>query len=99
MTDINAELEQIADEVFVDDSQLDEVAADAPKKGAGAPMPAEKLPGEVQDMGPLLFLLTLKLILVTPQQIRLRKLKSLAVMVKVFRLLHLPRLKVMGMVP
>ena len=34
MTDINAELEQIADEVFVDDSQLDEVAADAPKKGA-----------------------------------------------------------------
>ena len=52
MTDINAELEQIADEVFVDDSQLDEVAADAPKKGAGAPMPAEKLPGEVQDMGP-----------------------------------------------
>ena len=52
MTDINAELEAIADDVFTDDAQLDEVAADAPKKGAGAPMPAEKLPGEVQDMGP-----------------------------------------------
>ena len=52
MTDINAELEAIADDVFTDDAQLDEVAADAPMKGAGAPMPAEKLPGEVQDMGP-----------------------------------------------
>ena len=52
MTDINAELEAIAEDVFTDDAQLDEVAADAPKKGAGAPMPAEKLPGEVQDMGP-----------------------------------------------
>ena len=40
MTDINTELEQIADEEFVDDTQLDEVAADAPKKGAA---PAEKM--------------------------------------------------------
>ena len=52
MTDINAELEAIAAETFADDTQLDEVAADAPKKGAGAAMPPEKLPGEVQDMGP-----------------------------------------------
>ena len=52
MTDINAELEAIADEVFKDDAQLDEVAADAPMKGASAPMPSERLPGEVQDMGP-----------------------------------------------
>jgi hypothetical protein len=52
MTDINAELEAIADEVFTDDAQLDEVAADAPMKGASAPMPSERLPGEVQDMGP-----------------------------------------------
>ena len=52
MTDINAELEAIAAESFADDTQLDEVAADAPKKGAGAAMPPEKLPGEVQDMGP-----------------------------------------------
>ena len=52
MTDINAELEAIAAESFADDTQLDEVAADAPMKGAGAAMPAEKLPGEVQDMGP-----------------------------------------------
>ena len=52
MTDINAELEAIAAESFADDTQLDEVAADAPKKGAGAAMPAEKLAGEVQDMGP-----------------------------------------------
>jgi hypothetical protein len=52
MTDINAELEAIADEVFTDDAQLDEVAADAPTKGASAPMPTERLPGEVQDMGP-----------------------------------------------
>ncbi len=52
MTDINAELEAIAAETFADDTQLDEVAADAPKSGAGAAMPAEKLPGEVQDMGP-----------------------------------------------
>jgi hypothetical protein len=52
MTDINAELEAIAAETFADDTQLDEVAADAPKKGASAAMPPEKLPGEVQDMGP-----------------------------------------------
>ncbi len=52
MTDINAELEAIAAESFADDTQLDEVAADAPKSGAGAAMPPEKLPGEVQDMGP-----------------------------------------------
>ena len=52
MTDINAELEAIAAESFADDTQLDEVAADAPTKGAGAAMPPEKLPGEVQDMGP-----------------------------------------------
>ena len=52
MTDINTELEAIAAEEFADDTQLAEVAADAPKKGAAPPMPPEKLPGEVQDMGP-----------------------------------------------
>ena len=57
MTDINTELEQIADESFVDDTQLDEVAADAPKKGAAAAEPMQKIStatpgGEVQDMGP-----------------------------------------------
>ena len=52
MTDINTELEAIAAESFADDTQLAEVAADAPKKGAAPPMPPEKLPGEVQDMGP-----------------------------------------------
>jgi len=52
MTDINTELEAIAAETLADDTQLDEVAADAPKKNAAPPMPAEKLPGEVQDMGP-----------------------------------------------
>ena len=52
MTDINTELEAIAAEEFADDTQLAEVAADAPKKGAAPPMPPEKLPGEVQAMGP-----------------------------------------------
>ena len=52
MTDINTELEAIAAEEFADDTQLDEVAADAPTKNAAPPMPPEKLPGEVQDMGP-----------------------------------------------
>ena len=52
MTDINTELEAIAAEEFADDTQLAEVAADAPKKGAAPPMPPEKLPGEVQDLGP-----------------------------------------------
>jgi hypothetical protein len=52
MTDINTELEAIAVEEFTDDTQLAEVAADAPKKNAAPPMPPEKLPGEVQDMGP-----------------------------------------------
>ena len=52
MTDINTELEAIAVEEFTDDTQLAEVAADAPKKGAAPPMPPEKLPGEVQDLGP-----------------------------------------------
>ena len=53
MTDINNSLEATAAEVFADDSQLDEVAADAPKKGATpGDQKSEKLPGEVQDMGP-----------------------------------------------
>jgi hypothetical protein len=52
MTDINTELEAIATSEFVDDTQLAEVAADAPTKNAAPPMPPEKLPGEVQDMGP-----------------------------------------------
>ena len=52
MTDINTELEAIAAEEFADDTQLAEVAADAPKKGAAPPMPPQKLPGEVQDLGP-----------------------------------------------
>jgi len=51
MTDINKELEQIADETFVDEVQLDEVAADAPKKGAAPAEKGGKLEGEVQDMG------------------------------------------------
>ena len=53
MTDINTELETFADESFVEEEQLDEIAADAPTKGA-APgnQKSEKLPGEVQDMGP-----------------------------------------------
>tara|TARA_Y100000593_G_scaffold55293_1_gene103515 strand:- start:174 stop:1265 length:1092 start_codon:yes stop_codon:yes gene_type:complete len=52
MTDINTELEQIADEEFVDDTQLDEASADAPKKGAAPAEKGDKLDGEVQDMGP-----------------------------------------------
>ena len=51
MTDINTELEQIADEEFVTDAQLDKVAADAPKKGAAPAEKGDKLEGEVQDMG------------------------------------------------
>jgi hypothetical protein len=52
MTDINTELEQIADEEFADDTQLDEVAADAPKKGAAPAEKMDSVPGERQDMGP-----------------------------------------------
>ena len=52
MTDINTELETFADEAFVEEDQLQEIAADAPTKNAGAAMPPEKVPGEVQDMGP-----------------------------------------------
>ena len=53
MTDINTELESYANEVFVEEEQLDEIAADAPTKGAApGDQKAEKLPGEVQDMGP-----------------------------------------------
>ena len=53
MTDINTELETFADESFVEEEQLTEIAADAPTKGA-APgnQKSESLPGEVQDMGP-----------------------------------------------
>ena len=52
MTDINTELETFANEEFVEEEQLDEIAADAPTKGAAPAMKPEKLPGEVQDMGP-----------------------------------------------
>ena len=52
MTDINTELETFANEEFVEEEQLAEIAADAPTKGAGPAMKPEKLPGEVQDMGP-----------------------------------------------
>ena len=53
MTDINTELESYANEVFVEEEQLDEIAADAPTKGAApGDQKSEKLPGEVQDMGP-----------------------------------------------
>ena len=57
MTDTNTSLEATAAEIFVDDSQLDELAADAPKKNAAAAMPMPKIDsgtpgGEVQDMGP-----------------------------------------------
>ena len=52
MTDINTELESYANEVFVEEDQLDEIAADAPTKGAAPAMKPEKVPGEVQDMGP-----------------------------------------------
>jgi len=53
MTDINTELETFADEAFVEEEQLDEIAADAPTKGAApGDQKSEKLPGEVQDMGP-----------------------------------------------
>ena len=52
MTDINTELETFANQEFVEEEQLDEIAADAPTKGA-APgnQKSESLPGEVQDMG------------------------------------------------
>ena len=53
MTDINTELETFADESFVEEDQLTEIAADAPTKGAApGDQKSEKLPGEVQDMGP-----------------------------------------------
>ena len=53
MTDINTELEQIANEKFVDDTDLDEAMhADAPKKGATPAEKGDKMDGEVQDMGP-----------------------------------------------
>ena len=53
MTDINTELETFADEAFVEEDQLQEIAADAPTKGAApGDQKSEKLPGEVQDMGP-----------------------------------------------
>ena len=53
MTDINTELESYANETFVEEEQLDEIAADAPTKGAApGDQKSEKLPGEVQDMGP-----------------------------------------------
>ena len=52
MTDINTELEQIANEKFVDDTDLDEAMhADAPKKGATPAEKGDKMDGEVQDMG------------------------------------------------
>ena len=52
MTDINTELEQIAEEEFESDTQLDEVAADAPKKGAAPAEKMDSVEGERQDMGP-----------------------------------------------
>jgi hypothetical protein len=52
MTDINTELEAIAAEEFADDTQLDEVAADAPKKNAAPAMKPEKVEGEREDLGP-----------------------------------------------
>ena len=54
MTDINKELGQIAEEEFQSDHELAEVAADAPKQGAGPaePMSQTTVPGERQDMGP-----------------------------------------------
>jgi len=52
MTDINTELEQIAEEEFESDTDLDETMhADAPKKGAAPAEKGDKLDGEVQDMG------------------------------------------------
>ena len=52
MTDINTELETFANETFVEEDQLTEIAADAPTKGAApGDQESEKLPGEVQDMG------------------------------------------------
>jgi hypothetical protein len=51
MTDINTELEQIAEEEFESDTQLDEVAADAPKKGAAPAEKMDSVEGERQDMG------------------------------------------------
>ena len=52
MTDTNTSLEATAAEIFVDDSQLDELAADAPKKNAAPAQKMETVPGERQDMGP-----------------------------------------------
>ena len=62
MTDINQELEQIAAEVFVDESELDEALDSkgdprAPMKGAAPAQKEDKISsdtpgGETQDMGP-----------------------------------------------
>jgi len=52
MTDKNAELEAIAAEELTGDEQIAEVAADEPTKHAAKAMKPERLPGEVQDMGP-----------------------------------------------
>ena len=62
MTDINQELEQIAAEVFVDESDLDEALDTkgdprAPMKGAAPAQKEDKIAGgtpggETQDMGP-----------------------------------------------
>ena len=51
MTDINTELEQIADEEFADDTQLDEVTADGPKKGSASAEKMDSVEGEREDMG------------------------------------------------
>ena len=50
MTDINTELEQIADEEFVGDTQMAEASAD-PKKGAAPAEKGDKVEGEVDDQG------------------------------------------------
>ena len=53
MTDINTELETFADEAFVEEDQLQEIAADAPTKGAApGDQKSETVPGEVLVMGP-----------------------------------------------
>jgi hypothetical protein len=52
MTDINTELEAIAAETLADDTQLDEVSWDEPKKGAAPAEKMQSVPGTRQDMGP-----------------------------------------------
>ena len=64
MTDINTELEQIAAEVFMDESELEEATDSldtkgdprAPMKGAAPSQKEAKIDakgeGEIQDMGP-----------------------------------------------